>query len=274
MDGAPLCDPSLVPCANRAQPQLDSRQVEGLLSMSELIDHAGKSYGCLYVVSRAPSIKYDNGAVKACWNVRCECGNEKVISAQFLTKGLHKNCGQENCSLRWGAPMIVQCVDCGVSYEIKRRGKLKTHRCRACCAKIATASVIGKPANNRLENAKGGFNLVLASYRKSADARGIKFDLTESEFAEITKQDCHYCGSESSSKKKSKRGNADAYIYNGVDRIDSTKGYSPENVVPCCSICNYMKQELNVDVFLAHVEKIYNHAQTVPPGSGRRVFHP
>ena len=35
-----------------------------------------------------------------------------------------------------------------------------------------------------------------------------------------------------------------------IDRIDSSKGYHFDNIVMCCSVVNYMKQEYNVDDFL------------------------
>lgn len=31
------------------------------------------------------------------------------------------------------------------------------------------------------------------------------------------------------------------YTYNGVDRLDSSMGYTPDNCVPCCWECNNMK---------------------------------
>ncbi len=46
---------------------------------------------------------------------------------------------------------------------------------------------------------------------------------------------------------------------NGVDRLDSTKDYSPENSVPCCAMCNYMKRQYSETDFLNHINKIYRH---------------
>lgn len=31
------------------------------------------------------------------------------------------------------------------------------------------------------------------------------------------------------------------YFYNGIDRLDNTKGYTPENSVACCKHCNSLK---------------------------------
>lgn len=44
---------------------------------------------------------------------------------------------------------------------------------------------------------------------------------------------------------------------NGIDRINSNKGYEKDNCVSCCPICNRMKLDLSLEDFYAHIEKIY-----------------
>ena len=45
----------------------------------------------------------------------------------------------------------------------------------------------------------------------------------------------------------------------GIDRIDSTKGYSKDNCVSCCKMCNIMKNKFSKEDFLNKVESIYNY---------------
>lgn len=45
--------------------------------------------------------------------------------------------------------------------------------------------------------------------------------------------------------------------FNGIDRIDSLKGYEIDNCVPCCARCNRMKLDYNIDKFLDNVKLIY-----------------
>lgn len=57
---------------------------------------------------------------------------------------------------------------------------------------------------------------------------------------------------------------------NGIDRIDSSKGYSIDNCVPCCTMCNRMKLDYKLSDFINHVHKIANHyksSTTIPQGS-------
>lgn len=40
------------------------------------------------------------------------------------------------------------------------------------------------------------------------------------------------------------------YKASGLDRIDSSQGYTNTNTVPCCTLCNFAKANFSQDVFL------------------------
>jgi hypothetical protein len=42
----------------------------------------------------------------------------------------------------------------------------------------------------------------------------------------------------------------DHYIASGLDRVDPTFGYTNENTVACCVLCNFSKTDFSVDVFV------------------------
>jgi len=47
---------------------------------------------------------------------------------------------------------------------------------------------------------------------------------------------------------------------NGLDRVDSSKGYIKDNVVTCCENCNRAKLDLTQQEFFAMIKSIYeNH---------------
>ena len=56
---------------------------------------------------------------------------------------------------------------------------------------------------------------------------------------------CNYCGDKS----------------NSLDRIDSKIGYTLENCVPCCKLCNTMKWDLSVKDFYLHINKIQKYRE-------------
>lgn len=62
-----------------------------------------------------------------------------------------------------------------------------------------------------------------------ARKRGLEMTLTLEQFLELNSKPCEYCGE-----------NLPATGY-GIDRKENSKGYTPENSIPCCTRCNSMK---------------------------------
>jgi hypothetical protein len=81
-------------------------------------------------------------------------------------------------------------------------------------------------------------------YEVNARKKGLIFELSEAAVARLIRSACHYCG-------------VSASPTNGIDRIDSSAGYTVANVVTACSICNYAKRDLSPGDFLAWVERIH-----------------
>lgn len=97
-------------------------------------------------------------------------------------------------------------------------------------------------------------------YQQSAKKRNIDWNLTLQEFINIATQKCHYCGEDPIYQyriigNKTETGD----IINGIDRVDSSKGYNINNCVPCCTHCNVMKMHYSEKEFLNKVMQIYNH---------------
>lgn len=82
---------------------------------------------------------------------------------------------------------------------------------------------------------------------KSAKTRGIKVKLNLKHYEELLQLGCMYCG-------------IDLQSQNGycLDRIDNCKGYTNDNVTPCCKECNWAKGTRNVAEFTSWVERVYN----------------
>lgn len=85
-------------------------------------------------------------------------------------------------------------------------------------------------------------------YRIGAEKRNFIFELSLEEFDNITKQPCLYCGEFNGEHK--------GVPYSGVDRIDSSKGYTTLNCIPCCEMCNRMKLDYDMVDWLKHIKKI------------------
>jgi hypothetical protein len=98
---------------------------------------------------------------------------------------------------------------------------------------------------------------VFNRYLFRAKRKGYEFHLSKEEFFEIAKQDCFYCGEPP--KQIACKEKKYPFIYNGIDRIDNSKGYIRGNIVPCCGVCNKMKLEMSVDEFKDRMKIILNH---------------
>jgi hypothetical protein len=101
-----------------------------------------------------------------------------------------------------------------------------------------------------------------------------KDGITFEEFFELSQQPCYYCNSKPSNKhnvglSSLRRGFninplqiTDGYfIYNGLDRIDSSKLHTIDNVVTCCYKCNWMKSDLSLSDFVQHINRIHAHLE-------------
>lgn len=47
------------------------------------------------------------------------------------------------------------------------------------------------------------------------------------------------------------------FYYNGIDRVDNLKGYTRNNCIPCCSICNQSKHTMSKKDWLQWITRVY-----------------
>jgi hypothetical protein len=88
-------------------------------------------------------------------------------------------------------------------------------------------------------NAFKNYNPYYESYILRADQKGFIFDISEELFDTITGCPCYTCGKISTKEHQ-----------NGLDRIDSSIGYTENNVYSCCGNCNFMKNNYSYKIFI------------------------
>lgn len=108
------------------------------------------------------------------------------------------------------------------------------------------------------ESGEASFNRLFRIYKDGARKRKIFFDLTKEEFKVLSDQNCFYCRIEPKQLVNANYLNGD-YIHNGIDRIDSSKGYIIENCVPCCKRCNQAKNDMTQSEFKDWIKRVYNN---------------
>lgn len=150
---------------------------------------------------------------KSIWKCLCDCGTIKCIGNSALKKGTTKSCG--------------------------------------CYRKERSRDANRKPPG------ESGFQNLFRRYKTVGRKRKIEFSLTESEFRYLVTQLCYYCDGipkniiKSNSHKHNKEGlEYSKFIYNGIDRVDNSKGYIKENCVTCCQSCNFNKKDVSSNIII------------------------
>lgn len=151
----------------------------------------------------------------------------------------------------------IKC-ECGNIYQAEGND-VKTGRRVSCgCKKFK------KTVQKCNEDPYHSLNYNLYSdYKKKAEYRKINFELTFDEFKKLTSGSCVYCNILHSNIKTRHRNNKIAsnviLYYNGVDRVDNKKGYTTENSVSCCKICNQAKHTMSEQNFIDWILRVSAH---------------
>ena len=232
-----------------------------------LIDLTGKKFGKLTVTERVGSDKQGY----AIWLCKCDCGTKKIIRGSSLKGGYTKSCGcihlidltdqkfgrltvikRSYPNGNGGEPRWLCKCECGKK-TVVRGACLRKGEIQSCgCLRI-------EKLKNRLRLPLGlaSMRSAIDSYKRNAKIRGIEYNLTEKEFAKITKMDCYYCGAKPNNiRNRDNERYHGEYIYNGIDRKDNIKGYTVDNVVPCCRICNMAKSNLTEKEFRDWIKRL------------------
>ncbi len=152
---------------------------------------------------------------------------------------------------RWRKHYLCKC-DCGVE-KIIQGSLILSGNTKSCgCFGKENRQIATKLPNNL-----GVIHQIILGYKRHAKRRGFTFLLTDLEVSTIINKPCHYCGLLPSNNKITK--NCNGFLYSGMDRVDSSKNYTTDNVVPCCNKCNKSKSNYSQEEFLNWVKSVYNH---------------
>ena len=253
--------------------------MEGNTMSRKAIDETGNRYGRLTVLERATK-EHQRGRREACWWCECDCGSKIVAIGSSLRSGRIKSCGclqkelarqkhttnlvgqkfgrllvdkRAGSNERGEALWLGKC-ECGndviVSGLTLRRGSTKS------CGCLRKERARGL---NLLPQGTAAFNVMVSGMKRNAKTRGYNWQLTDEQVRSLTKQPCDYCGAGPSQRAFSTSKMAGDYVHGGIDRVDNEKGYTADNVVPCCSACNFMKRTMTLEKFKEQVAAIYRH---------------
>lgn len=199
---------------------------------------------------------------------RCSCGTVKKFSPYYLLNNKSKSCGCINkvdlIGKKFGKLTVIKYshTDTRGNQDYKRTDKVWLCKCECGNDKYRTTSSLNKNAScgcylkRKIEYGLSSKKTVYNIYKKlSAGKRGIEFDIPFDMFIKLTSSNCHYCDSEPQNVCKNPRGNGD-YTYNGLDRINNSKSYNVNNVVPCCLMCNGAKSNKSISEFYQWIKQL------------------
>jgi hypothetical protein len=150
--------------------------------------------------------------------------------------------------------VVWKCVcDCGTTRYVPTTS-LQTGNTQSCgcLTKDNQRSAVALPSG------QAAFNRLWKTYFDNSKKLSREFSLSKEEFRALTSSDCYYCGAKPTQVTHEAHFNG-VYPHNGIDRIDSSKGYTAENTVACCKTCNIAKHTMSQTEFRDWIIQVYNH---------------
>ena len=206
---------------------------------------------------------YKNKPLDYCKN----CKKPSNYKTKYQPGEIIGNC-YELVEFQGGNKWLVKCIKCGKIQEqsITNMKKHKKDTCFYCEHPNSDKPAVGRtrfqemPIDERIYYYYKG---KIEKENSKPNAKYKEWQLSLEEYSKLIHENCYYCGEPPTSdniwNKSSKRQCDKELIYiNGVDRVDSDKGYTIDNCVPCCPTCNSMKSTFNIHKFLHQINKIYN----------------
>lgn len=206
------------------------------MSNKKFKDVSGKKFNKLTVIDRAINNKHGDSML----NCICDCGKTVTIRSVLVRNGSAKSCGCHT-----------------------KKWKLLKNKRQKIDSKLRTSSIEFNAA----------FNQLYLGYFNGAVARNKSFNLNIEDFYALTKMNCYYCNRK---PKQIRKTSIASYTYNGIDRIDNSKGYQIDNVVACCKICNFAKHSMSKEEFESWIKDLVNFQiskQNLTPPIFLPIFH-
>lgn len=190
--------------------------------MPRFKDRTGDKHGRLTVVSH----KGKDQRGKHLWLCLCDCGKEKIVVSDNLSSGKSNSCG---------------------------------------CLKAEFLARSGNQYGIYKDREIALLKVQYSHLKRRDKSKGFDGTMTLDEFCSLSKSPCKYCGLEYSKEiedrlnesKKGARLSDHTLKCNGIDRVDSSLGYSKDNSVPCCKYCNIAKNTMSKDEFYKWVKRVY-----------------
>lgn len=140
------------------------------------------------------------------------------------------------------------------NFPLRERGK-KYVRC--LCRECGATASLQRYRNKKNCTLEETLHQRAYQAKRRSEKKQLEFNLTDSDLLEIYKKQngkCYYSGITMEKIPK-----IDNYYNVSIDRVDSSKGYTKNNVVLCCDSINTMKNSMPIKIFIDICQKIVLH---------------
>ena len=228
--------------------------------MSKFIQLIGKRFGSLLITGM--SVPTASQPKRCRFKGICDCGNTWEGDGKPLREGRTVSCGK--C-----VQFSVKIGDVYGKWTVMSKNDTRKVECKCDCGNISEVGIFqlqnglskscgctrfGSTRNNKAPGYAGQHALFLG-YKRAAADRNYNWELSREEFNILTKNNCNYCGNAPSSISNNRTLNGQ-YLYNGIDRKDNNMGYTSDNSVTCCKICNFAKNDRSYTDFMEWIRRV------------------
>lgn len=158
------------------------------------------------------------------------------------------------------------CLGCGKDFMVDGRN-IRSERSKSCKTCADNNRKRGYYKNSKYSIEDAPYRYLMNRYKKGGRKRGYEFKLEFDQFKKLITSNCNYCNAKPNTTvnplknhKLAKDKIAQGTItYNGIDRVDSSKGYTVKNTVTCCETCNYAKHTMSLKQFKEWIKRVHKN---------------
>lgn len=130
------------------------------------------------------------------------------------------------------------CQQCGILFEHR------PDHARKYCGRKCSTQGNRKYNSSEWEDTEHDLYVFVSRYRQRAEKLNLRWELSYEDVKRLISNPCRYCGDTE---------------HISIDRLDNEIGYTVDNTVSCCDLCNLFKSRFSASEFLYMVCRIYEH---------------
>jgi hypothetical protein len=210
------------------------------------------------------------------WKFRCSCGRECVRPVRNIVSGHSRSCGcvKKSRAVKSGDVFTGWTAIRFVSSQIGGLNQRWLFRCQCGCERVLLAGSVKSGHSKscgclrKLTREESRIGLMVKLIKSGAKKRNISFSISKSDIALLATAQQWRCRQTGVALDLTP-GFGRSPLAPSIDRIDSSRGYEPDNIQLVCMIYNLCKNEYSDDDVLAFARSLVDRAKSGNLPEGR-----